>query len=93
MLELIIRIIILWCFHPVESQIKFERVTAEEDKDDGDEDDCQIGFSLLYEGVVDSSTSDGCQSHGQIDPDVEVEKEEPGHQDCHEQLHILSWCE
>ena len=80
-------------FYLVESQIKFERVTAEEDEDDGDEDDCQIGLSLLYDGVVDSSTSDGCQSDGQVDPDVEVEKEEPGHQDGHDQLHILSWWE
>ena len=66
-------------------------MTAEEDEDDDDEDDGQTGLSPLYDGVVDSPTSDCCQSDGQIDPDVEVEKEEPGHQDCHDQLHILSW--
>ena len=66
-------------------------MTAEEDEDDGDEDDCQVGLSPLYDGVVDSSASDGFQSDGQIDPDVEVEKDKPGHQDRHEQLHVLSW--
>ena len=87
-------------FYLVESQVKFERVTAEEDKDDGDEDDCQIGLSLLSGGVVHSippststSTSDGSQSDGQIDPDVEVEESKPGDQDRHKQLQVLSWWE
>ena len=75
-------------------------MTAEEDEDDGDEDDCQIGLSPLSGGVVHSiptststSTSDGFQSDGQIDPGVEVEKDNPRDQDCHKQLQVLSWWE
>ena len=83
---------ILRSFYLVESEIEFEGVTAEEGEDDGDEDDGQTGLSPLYDGVVHSPTSDGCQSDGQKDPDVEEEQEEPGHHHCHDQLHILSWC-
>ena len=77
----------------MESQIKFARMTAEEDEDDGDEDDGQVGLSFLSDRAVPGPTSEGPQSDGQIDPDAEVEKDKPGHQDRHEQLHILSWWE
>ena len=77
----------------MEGQIEFERVAAEEDEDDGDEDDCQTGLSLLSDWAVHSPASDGCQSDGQIDPDVEVEQSKPGDQDRHKQLQVLSWWE
>ena len=80
-------------FYRVESQIKFARMTAEEDEDDGDEDDGQVGLSFLSDRAVPGPTSEGPQSDGQIDPEVEAEKGKPRDQDCHKQLQVLSWGE
>ena len=41
----------------VEGEIEFERVTAEEDQDDGDEDDGQAGLSLLPDRAVQGSNT------------------------------------
>lgn len=71
----------------VECEANFERMTAEEDEDDGDEDDCQTGLSLLPDGALEATY--GFQSDCQVNPDVEIEEDDPRHHHCHQQLQVL----